>query len=125
MPVTSQQILFIHFRLIQTTGGSHGVRDLGALQAASARPQATFDGKDLYEDAFSKAAALMESLIKNDPFLDGNKRTAITSAGILLRQFGYYLDSSQEDLYSFTMAMVTGRHSYKDAEAWFRTHCRR
>lgn len=120
--MTPQQILFIHFRLIETTGGSHGVRDVGALQAAVARPQATFDGEDLYPDPFAKAAALMEPIIKNHPFVDGNKRTAITAAGIFLRRSGYLIETSQDELFRFTLAMATGTSAVKDAETWLRTH---
>lgn len=76
--LTVPQILFIHARLIDETGGAHGLRDLGALEAASARPQATFAEQELYPDFFSKAAALLDSLINNHPFVDGNKRTGIT-----------------------------------------------
>ena len=72
-----EQVLFIQSRLIQSTGGTHGVRDLSMLLSALGRPQATFDGNDLYGDVFSKAAALMDSLIRDHPFVDGNKRTAI------------------------------------------------
>jgi death-on-curing protein len=77
--LSATQVLFVHSRLIDTTGGAHGIRDLGLLQSAVSRPKATFGGKDLYPDIFHKAAALMESLVKNHPFIDGNKRTAITS----------------------------------------------
>ncbi len=122
--LTPQQILFIHYRLIETTGGSHGMRDLGALQAAAARPRASFGGDELYPDLFAKAAALMESLIKSHPFVDGNKRTAITAAGIFLQRNGWRLEASQDDLYRFTMAMATGREGVKDAEEWFRIHVR-
>ena len=86
--LSAQQVLFIHARLIEATGGEHGVLDLGLLQAAVARPQATFDGADLYASLFQKAAALMESLAQNHPFVDGNKRTAITAAALFLLQNG-------------------------------------
>lgn len=122
--LTPQQILFIHYRLIETTGGSHGIRDLGALQAAAARPRATFEWDDLYPDLFAKAAALMESIIKNHPFVDGNKRTAITAAGIFLQRNGCRLEASQDDIYRFTMAMAVGRKGVKDAEKWLRAHVR-
>ena len=122
--LNSQQILFIHYRLIETTGGSHGIRDLGALQAAAARPRATFEGDDLYPDLISKVAALMESVIKNHPFVDGNNRTAITAAGIFLQRNGCYLHASQDDLYHFTIAMVTGSRGVKDADEWLRAHVR-
>ncbi|WP_243375157.1 type II toxin-antitoxin system death-on-curing family toxin [Geotalea sp. SG265] len=119
--LTAQQILFIHYRLIETTGGSHGVRDLGLLQAAAARPQATFDGGDLYPDIFAKAAALMESIIKNHPFVDGNKRTGITTAGLLLQFNGFRLQTTQDELYRFTMAMAAGEAGAKEVETWLRS----
>ena len=72
-----EEVLLMHARLIQRTGGSGGVRDMGLLESALARSQATFEGEDLYSDLWNKAAALMESLIKNHPFVDGNKRAAL------------------------------------------------
>lgn len=122
--LTPQQIMFIHYRLIETTGGPHGIRDLGALQAATARPGATFDRKDLYPDFFTKAATLMESLIKNHPFIDGNKRTAITAAGVFLRRNGLLVDASQEEVYRFIMEMAEGRAGHEAAEGWLRAHSR-
>lgn len=68
-----EQVLFIHSRLIDTSGGNHDIRDIGLLQSSTERPKATFKGKDLYADVFHKAAALMESLIKNHLFLSGTK----------------------------------------------------
>ena len=66
----------IHNILIDKFGGGKGLRDNGALEAALARPYATFDQKDLYPTAVDKAAAIFESIIINHPFIDGNKRTA-------------------------------------------------
>jgi len=63
--LSAEQILFIHARLIEETGGSHGVRDLSMLLSAVGRPQASYDNQDLYRDLFSQAAALMESLVRN------------------------------------------------------------
>ncbi len=120
--LTPQQVLFIHYRLIEATGGSHGVRDLGALQGAVAPPSATFGGEDLYPDLFAKAAALMESLIKNHPFIDGNKRTAVTAAGIFLRRNGHALNASQEELFGFSMAMAAGGAGFPEAREWLSAH---
>ena len=107
--LSPEQVLFIHSRLIDTTGGSHGVRDIGLLQSAVSRPKATFGGKDLYPDIFRKAAALMESLARNHPFVDGNKRTAITSAAVFLGMNGYRLDTTQKELERFTLSVAVGR----------------
>ena len=120
--LTEEQVLFIHSRLIDETGGVHGVRDLGLLQSAVSRPKATFGSEDLYPDIFHKAAALMESLIKNHPFIDGNKRTAITSAGIFLQRNGYILETAQRQLEQFTLSVVTGKASFEDAVKWFRKY---
>jgi death-on-curing protein len=66
--LTAKQVLFIHARLIEETGGEHGIHDLGLLISPVERPRATFDKKDLYADIFAKAAALFDSLIRNHPF---------------------------------------------------------
>ena len=116
--LTTQQVLFIHARLIETTGGSHGVRDLGQLQSAVARPQATFDAADLYPDLWHKAAALMESLAQNHPFVDGNKRTAITATAMFLRQNGFVLQTTNEALEAFVMMVVGKRPSLENITVW-------
>lgn len=71
-----------------------------------------------------KAAALMESLVRNHPFIDGNKRTAITSAGLFLQRNGLYLHATQETLYEFTMRMATGEADLPEAGQWLRQHTR-
>jgi death-on-curing protein len=113
-----EQVLFIHARLISETGGMHGVLDLGLLLSAVARPQATFDGQDLYPDLFSKAAALLESLVGNHAFVDGNKRTAITSAGIFLRINGYRLTANNQQLEDFTLQCARGAVSLDEIAQW-------
>ena len=120
--LSAEQILFIHARLIDETGGAHGVRDIGLLQSAAARPQATFGGNELYPDIFSKAAALMESLAKNHPFLDGNKRTAATSTGIFLGINGFRLEASQKELVRFALDMAVGKLPSEEALVWLKNH---
>lgn len=120
--LTPEQVLFIHSRLIDETGGLHGIRDLGLLQSAASRPRTTFGGRELYPDVFHKAAALMESLIKNHPFIDGNKRTAITSAGIFLEINGNFLETSQKELERFTLTIATERVSIQDSAEWFKKY---
>jgi death-on-curing protein len=103
----------------------HGVRDPGLLKSAVAQPRATFAGKDLYPGVFHKAAALMESLILNHPFVDGNKRTAISAAGLILLRNGYEVAVSQESLEKFTMDAAMKTLSAEATARWFRTHARR
>lgn len=66
----------IHAILIDKFGGSKGIRDQGALESALHRPNSTFEQQDLYPTAIDKAAAILESIFMNHPFVDGNKRTA-------------------------------------------------
>jgi death-on-curing protein len=101
--LTAEQVLFIHYRLVSETGGEHGVRDIGLLESAIARPTATFDGQELYTDIFDKAAALMESLVNNHPFIDGNKRTGIACTVLFLRQNGIPFSAKNSDLERFTL----------------------
>ena len=96
--------------------------DLGLLASAVARPQATFDSEDLYPNLFMKAAALMESLILNHPFVDGNKRVGVTAAGLFLRQNGWQLQSSNADLESFTFKVATTPPSTEGIAEWLREH---
>lgn len=120
--LTPEQILFIHARLIDETGGSHGLRDLGLLESASARPQASFGGKDLYPDLFAKAAALLDSLIHNHPFVDGNKRTGITAAALFLAQNGYHLTATNAELEAFTLRVAHARLDIAEIVGWLRSH---
>lgn len=79
-------VLAIHSIVIDEFGGTTGVRDLGALEAAVFRPQTGY-----YDDPIAEAAALLESLVQNHPFLDGNKRTAVAAADVHLRMNGFEL----------------------------------
>lgn len=120
--LTPEQVLFLHSRLIAETGGGHGLRDLGMLLLALGRPQGTFDGKDLYPDLFSKAAALIDSLVRNHPFVDGNKRTAITSAALFLRMNGYRLKVENEEMVRFTLACAQSQLSLDEIMDWFKQY---
>jgi death on curing protein len=123
--LTAEQVLFIHARLITETGGSHGVRDLSMLLSALGRPQSSFDDQDLYPDLFSKAAALLDSLIRNHPFVDGNKRTGIVAAGLFLQINGYRLTASDTELETFTLEVARAQKNIDKVAAWFRDNTHR
>lgn len=121
--LTPEQVLFIHNRLIKLTGGEHGVRDLSMLLSALGRPQATFDDRDLYPDLFTKAAALLDSLIRNHPFVDGNKRCAITAVGIFLQNNGYTLNLDENEMVRFTLACAQSQVTLEEIQRWFIQYC--
>lgn len=120
--LTAEQVLFIHYRLVSETGGEHGVRDLGLLESAVARPQATFDQQELYLDVFEKAAALMESLINNHPFVDGNKRTGIVCAVLFLQQNGVSFSAKNADLEKFTLRVASSKAGRSEITEWLKKH---
>jgi death-on-curing protein len=120
--LTAEQILFLHARLIEETGGSHRIRDIDLLLSAVARPQASFNDQDLYPDIFTKAAALMDLLIRNHPFIDGNKRTGISAAGLCLRRNGYRLTASNTGLETLTLSVALSEKSIPEIAGWFRDH---
>ena len=122
--LTLGEVLLLHARLVQLTGGSRGVRDMGLLESALARPQAVFGGDDMYPNLWIKVAALAHSLVQNHPFVDGNKRTAFVAAGIFLELNGYRLVCSNEKALDFMRCVIAGQMDLEDMAAWMRTHSR-
>jgi death-on-curing protein len=120
--LTAEQILFLHARLVAETGGLHGVRDLSMLESAAARPKATFGEKDLYPDIFTKAAALLDSLINNHPFVGGNKRTGIAAAALFLRRNGYHLKAEAVELENFTLSVAIEHPDPQIITSWLKEH---
>ena len=116
--ISLQSVLYIHSKLIENFGGGEGVRDQGGLEAAIARPYATFDGVDLYPDPIDKAAAIFESLIINHPFIDGNKRTAYTLLRLMLLNFNQDIEASEDDKYKMTIAANTGELKFDGIKLW-------
>ena len=115
-----EDILFVHEFSIAKFGGSKGIREVGSLESAIARPFQSFDGKDLYPTIFDKAAALGESLIINHPFVDGNKRTGFLAMLALLENDGYLLSASQDEAYNFTIKISTGEIKFEQIVKWLK-----
>ena len=120
--LTVNEVLLLHARLIQSTGGGRGLRDMGLLESAVARPQATFADTDLYPDLWTKAAALMHSLALNHPFIDGNKRVALTAAGVFLDLNGYKMNAGNQEAVDFTLGVIAGELDLDAIAAWFKIH---
>lgn len=98
--LTLDEVLEIHTVLIQKFGGPQGVRDLGLLESALYRPRSGY-----YEDLVDMAAAQFESLIKNHPFVDGNKRVAFFATDIFLRLNGYRFKLEAKAAHVFLMQL--------------------
>jgi len=111
-------VKYFHSILINEFGGSNGIKDLNALKAAIQRPYSTFDGKDLYPTIYDKAAALVESLIKNHAFIDGNKRIGYVMLRFFLIESGYDLSASQTDKYNFIIEISKGNLGFEGIKEW-------
>lgn len=94
--LTLDEVLVIHQLVLEHAGGTTGVRDLGLLESAIYRPQTGY-----YPDLVEMAAALLESLLINHPFLDGNKRTALVATDTFLRINGFRLELDPASAYEF------------------------
>ena len=116
--ISTKEILTIHKELIDNFGGSHGVRDLTLLESALARPFQTYDNTDLYKTSLDKAAALIESLLINHPFIDGNKRTGYTALRLFLMQHGLDFTASQTSRYDFVIAIAAGDLKFEGILLW-------
>jgi len=123
--LTPEQVLFLHDRLVEETGGEHGVRDLGALESALARPHAAFGRTEFYPDLMTKAAALMDGIIRNHPLVDGNKRTGIATAALFLQVNGYRLTATNAELEAFTLRVTTTKPDLAEMFGWFRANSTR
>lgn len=118
--LTFEQILVIHYDQIERYGGSHGIRELALLESAIFRPQTTFGDQELYDDIFSKAAALMHSLLLNHPFIDGNKRTATASCLVFLEINGLFLQVTQEELVDTALKVASKELDLEKLTAWLK-----
>ncbi len=118
---TLEDVLSTHARLIERFGGAVGLRDRGALEAPLARPRSGY-----YRDIIEQAAALLESLWQNHPFLDGNKRTAITVTAAVLLVNGSLVEFDDDEAYQFLMRLAeAGDFRLSRLDTWLRSHTRR
>lgn len=114
--LTVADVLGLHAVLMQRYGGDRGLRDAGALEAAIFRPQTGY-----YADAVAEAAALMESLAINHPFVDGNKRVAFAAADVFLRINGWLLKRAPMQIHAEMLAMFESKtFDLENLEPWLR-----
>jgi len=118
--LSAETILVLHSEIIDATGGSHGVRDVGLLAAIVDKPKATFGGNDLYSDVFTKAAVYLESIVNYHVFVDGNKRTGITACARFLYQNGYNLTATNKEMEIFVLSVATVNKEVSSIVVWLK-----
>lgn len=119
--ISIEEVLRIHQILIEKFGGSEGVRDFRLLESSVFRPFNTFDSLDLYPSPVDKAAAIIESIVKNHPFIDGNKRTGYTLMRLFLLNEGQDIEAPEDEKYDFVIKIAEGKLTVDEIRNWIET----
>ena len=116
------EVFELHDRIISSSGGSCGIRDISVLKSAVNQPRQTFDKKDLYPNIVTKAAALCFSLVMNHPFVDGNKRVGHAAMETFLILNGYEIISSVDEQERVMLELASGKMSRIKFSEWLNNH---
>ena len=119
------EVYNIHEKMLKVGGGRFGIRDFTLIHSAVERPKASFAGRMLYHDIWFQAAALIQSLIKNHPFEDGNKRTGFFSMLRFLNINGYDIKAAKKEIIRFALDIDVKKLSIKKISFWLKKHSRK
>ena len=120
--LTKEQMLLLHTQLIETTGGSDGIRDMGLLESALESPFQSYGGEELYPSIQAKAARLCYGLVKNHAMIDGNKRLGCHTMLVFLALNGYEMEYAQKELSDLVLDVAADRKQYEDILQWLLVH---
>jgi len=123
--LTLDEVLELHARVLKQSGGAEGLRDLAALESSLAQPFQTFDGVELYPSIPAKAAALGFFLVRNHPFVDGNKRVAHAALEVTLVLNGFELAATVDEQEQIMLALAAGTLSREEFTIWVEQHLQR
>lgn len=121
--LSKETVLAVHARLLAQFGGLAGLRDEGLLESALHRPQQLFAYG--HPELFDLAASLAAGIVKNHPFLDGNKRSGFMAAYTFLGLNGEDLQAPEEEAVLQTLGLAAGEVKERDCAAWLKASCRR
>jgi len=123
--VSFAEIVELHRRMLLQSRGAEGIRDPDALESAVAQPFQTFAGEDLYPSLEAKAAALGFFIIRNHPFVDGNKRVGHAALEVMLLMNGAELSATTDEQEQVVLAVASGAMSREQFSEWVETHVSR
>jgi len=123
--LTGEEILVIHARLVDATGGSHGAREHNLFASIIEKPKMAFGGKELYPTVFDKAAIYFESIARFHVFIDGNKRTSITAAARFLFLNKYEIKAINKEIEEYVLEVAVGNHTLEQIAAWLKKHSKK
>lgn len=116
--VSMEEVVIIHEKMIEIGGGSSGIRDIELLHSAIERPKASFSDKYLYNSRLTMGSALLQSLVKNHPFIDGNKRTAFFTTLRFFEKNGLSFSLKEREIVSFIVSVATKNLSVEEIAHW-------
>jgi death on curing protein len=119
---TLDEVLAIHGHQIREYGGASGIRDASLLESALAMPAATFDDELLHLTIFEQAAAYLFHLVKNHPFIDGNKRVGLATSLAFLRLNNVRIHATDDELVDVVLGVAEGRLSKAEVAVFLRQH---
>ena len=120
--ISTDQVIKIHEILIEKFGGTKGLRDLPLLESALSRPYQTFGGIELHENHFQKAAAIIQSLLINHPFIDGNKRIGFVVMRLILLERVWELNVTQDEKFQFVIKIASGKMEFNEIYDWIKSN---
>lgn len=121
--VLRDTVLLLHEQSLAEHGGSPGIRDEGLLDSALGKPRSSLGYG--HPSIFDLAASYVFGLVKNHPFLDGNKRTGFVVGALFLQLNGYYLTATEADAAIRTLALAAGEMTESAYAAWLETNSKR
>lgn len=116
--ITLEDAIHIQSTLIERFGGMNGLRDKKLLESALMRPYQTFDNTDLYPSPSEKATAIIESILINHPFIDGNKRFGFVAMRLILMNNNQDIQASENNKYNFVINIAKGEFKYDQILEW-------
>jgi len=118
--VTLEEVLELYHHIVEQSGGSAGISNMGGLESAIAQPQMTFAGEELYPTIVEKASALGFSLIKNHPFIDGNKRIGHAAMEVFLVLNGFEINAALDEQEQVILQVASGELEREEFTEWLR-----
>lgn len=116
--INIENVLLFHKKIVEQTGGSQEIRDLGLIESGLNRGSATFDAIDLYKEIEDKISAITQGLVNNHGFVDGNKRIGVSVMVLLLKLNNIHIEYAQLELIELGLKVADGTFSEKDIKIW-------
>src|SRR3990167_7902774 len=120
--LSAADVLEIHSIVIDETGGSHGIRDQGAVASLEDLPRKSAFGNELYPTLFLKAAVYVRNIIFSHPFIDGNKRTALSAAAVFLELNGRRIIVEEGEIEKFALSIIAQKMDLQNIAEWLEKH---